>query len=93
LSLSSLITFIAPATAYAAVAFSAAVATTATAVAAVVAIVAITVAITVAATTTIATTAAVVDCYVFLAPCSISMEPVVGGVAHYPINGVSEAVV
>jgi hypothetical protein len=52
-----------PAAAYVAVAFSAAVATTA-AIA-----VAIAVAITVAATTTtIAVTAAVVDCYVFLAP-------------------------
>jgi hypothetical protein len=28
-----------------------------------------------------------------LPPRSISMKPVVGGVAHYPINEVSEAVV
>ena len=60
-----LIAVIAPAAAYAAVAFSAAVATAATAVATVVAIA---VAIAVAATTTIAATAAVVDCHVFLAP-------------------------
>ena len=57
---------ITPATAYAVVAlFSAAIATTAAAVAATVAIA---VAIAVAATTTIASTAAVVECYVFLAP-------------------------
>ncbi len=63
--LSSLIAVIAPAAANAVVAFSAAVATAAAAVATVVAIA---VAIAVATATTIAATAAVVDCYVFLAP-------------------------
>jgi hypothetical protein len=48
--------------------------------------VAIAVAVAVAAATTIADTAAVVDCYVFSPPRSISMEPFEGDITHDPIN-------